>query len=163
MPRTSSGVGRHRPPAARPSGRGRPGRAGRLGPTGGLLLAAWLAAGGCVGKGTAVCPEDTERPAPARVAPAGRGDPDRGAVLFAEHCSGCHAPLPAARESWVFRGYPRLDCPAWLAGVSDDYLYALIAEGGEVLGRDPLMRGFADRLSPGQILDLIAHLRDATP
>ena len=48
----------------------------------------------------------------------------------------------------------------WLraAGVSDAYLFGIIALGGPAFGKDKLMKAFADRLDGQQISDLVAYL-----
>jgi len=87
------------------------------------------------------------------------GDGGRGAALFAAECARCHSHDVSERGSRLFRGYPRLDCAEWLATVDDGYLFRIIAEGGEALGRDPLMKPFAEQLSHQEISDLVAFVR----
>jgi len=82
-------------------------------------------------------------------APA-EGDPERGAVLFGEHCGDCHGRLGQGTEQaqslnrWTF-----------LAHASDAYLRHAIEHGRE----GTPMPAFEERLEPQQIDDMIAFLR----
>jgi len=46
-----------------------------------------------------------------------------------------------------------------MVGVSDVYLYQIISEGGAALGKQAVMKPFADQLSSQEISDLVAYLR----
>jgi mono/diheme cytochrome c family protein len=87
------------------------------------------------------------------------GNASRGEALFAAECARCHSHDVADRGSRLFRGYPRLDCGDWLAGASDVYLFRIISEGGEAMGKQALMKPFSDRLSGQEISNLVAYLR----
>ncbi len=87
------------------------------------------------------------------------GDAARGEALFAAQCARCHSHDVSDRGSRLFRAYPRLDCADWLAGVSDAYLFRIISEGGEAMGKQALMKPFSDQLSGQEISDLVAYLR----
>jgi mono/diheme cytochrome c family protein len=91
-----------------------------------------------------------------KTGPAG-GDPVRGAEVFAAECARCHAPRLIERESRMFHGYPRLDCPT-PAATSPAYLHLAITEGGLAIERDKLMKPFEEKLTPEQIADLVAYL-----
>lgn len=94
--------------------------------------------------------------APARVA---ERDVPRGGMLWARECARCHARLVFERDSRLFRNYPRLDCPDFLANVSDRYLQTVISKGGEAVGLEKTMKPFEDKLSPDEIADLVAFIR----
>lgn len=116
--------------------------------------------------GPAACPVGQSTPLPPELAASTGlvdGDAERGARLFAEHCTRCHSPDVADRESRLFRGYPRLDCGDWVAGVGDIYLYQVISEGGAALGKQAVMKPFADQLTTEEISDLVAYLRAFQP
>ena len=122
---------------------------------------------GCSGTpegGVAVCPASPDPEVlaalPAEAAPA--GDAARGAALFERECARCHSADLAARGSRLFRGYPRLDCAEYLGKAPPAYLFKAIAEGGAAIGRDDLMKPFAEILSSEEIADLVAFLRAGT-
>lgn len=129
-----------------------------------LLASALFGCGSTPETGIAACPPP---PDPAVIAglsvelvPA--GDAVRGAALFAGECTRCHSPEISARESRLFRGYPRLDCPDYLARVSDPYLFTAISAGGPAVGREEVMKPFREKLSDQEIADLVAFLRAGT-
>lgn len=85
----------------------------------------------------------------------------RGLALFEEHCAKCHSTHTVDRSSSLFRGYPRLDCPAYQRRASTAYLTRVISEGGLPVGLDEAMKPFAEVLSPDQIADVVAYLQRA--
>jgi mono/diheme cytochrome c family protein len=112
--------------------------------------------------GPAPCPPEGAEPRPEQlIFPPGLvdGDAARGEALFATWCARCHSHDVEGRESRLFRGYPRLDCAEWVAGVSDVYLFRIISDGGEALGKQATMKPFAEQLSGQEISDLVAYLR----
>ena len=107
-------------------------------------------------------PTEAARAAALDLAPAiaaSQGSAPRGDALFAEHCERCHGADVSARESRLFREYPRLDCPGYLAATPDAYLAAVIQHGGEPFGLKSVMKPFADKLDDDAVADLLAHLR----
>ena len=135
-------------------------RLGRLPVIGSCVI--WLACGGGPASGPAACPAGPPAAAFARLPSPptlAAGDPIRGGILFGEQCTRCHSEDVAQRGSRFFRGYPRLDCADWVSGVSDGYLYTVIAQGGVSVGKPEVMTGFDEFLSPLQISDLVAYLR----
>ncbi|MBW2291690.1 MAG: cytochrome c [Deltaproteobacteria bacterium] len=124
------------------------------------ILACALACAGSPDPGLlASCPSgdrDSPEPDPSRSA---RGDTVRGGVLFGQECNKCHSRLVIERGSRLFRGYPRLDCPDFLTGVSDSYLHRVISKGGKPVGLDSAMKPFEEKLSADEIADLVAYLR----
>jgi mono/diheme cytochrome c family protein len=88
-----------------------------------------------------------------------RGDPARGAALFARECAKCHSRHLVGRGSRLFHGYPRLDCRDYLERASDAYLLAVVGEGGPAVGRDEAMKPFRELLGDRGLADVIAHLR----
>ena len=105
----------------------------------------------------AACPAPGERFAAERRLGA-PGDAERGERLFADSCQGCHAGEAPLRAPGAPANTPRLDCPAWLAEASDDYLYDAINRGpgryGHA-GEPPL----GEQLTPTDVSDLVAYLR----
>ena len=87
------------------------------------------------------------------------GDPERGEAVFGRLCARCHASEAAARESRLFRSYPRLDCASYVSQTSPGYLYTAIAEGGAAIGKRDLMKPFAAELTDGEIVDLVEYIQ----
>jgi len=114
--------------------------------------------------GIATCPPapDPEALAALSFEPAPAGDVESGAALFERECARCHSREISARGSRLFRGYPRLDCPGYLARVSDPYLITVISDGGPAVGRRDLMKPFSETLTEQEIADLVAFLRAGT-
>jgi mono/diheme cytochrome c family protein len=73
-------------------------------------------------------------------------------------CQGCHAGEVELRSPEAPANAPRLDCPSWLAEVSDAYLYHAINRGPGRYGHgeEPPL---GERLAPADTSDLIAYLR----
>lgn len=82
--------------------------------------------------------------------PAPVGDPVAGQALFAEQCSLCHG-----AEAEGGQGIPALRQSEDIQAMTEDDLRATISFGRS----NTMMGGFADRLTVGQIDDLIAFLR----
>ncbi len=77
------------------------------------------------------------------------GDPERGALLFTEHCSTCHGTLGEGASA------QSLSAQTFLTTASDGFLRYAIVNGRE----DTPMPAFGDRLEAQQIDDLVAFLR----
>jgi mono/diheme cytochrome c family protein len=84
------------------------------------------------------------------------------AALYRRLCSGCHGetgkgdgpnasnlPIAPARHADA----------ALMARRTDDWLFDIIARGGYPMGRHPFMPPYGDLLTPRQIRDMVAHLR----
>jgi mono/diheme cytochrome c family protein len=129
----------------------------------GLLLAV-TGCGSTPDTGIAACPPapDPEVLAALSFEAAPAGDLEGGAALFERECARCHSRAISARGSRLFRGYPRLDCPDYLARVSDPYLFTAISDGGPAVGRKDLMKPFSETLTEQEIADLVAFLRAGT-
>ncbi|MFQ5697181.1 MAG: c-type cytochrome [Myxococcota bacterium] len=91
-----------------------------------------------------------------------RGDPIRGAALYAQYCTTCHGekghgdgPAAAAMKP------PPADHtdPARMGALADADLYEVIQKGGVAVGKSPLMAAWGALLDDSQIRDLIAFVR----
>lgn len=115
-----------------------------------------------VGLGTHATAGETAVPPldPAQVA-AGR-------VIYQQHCASCHGPRGEAAANWEEPNAegemppPPHDAGGHTWKHADAMLYRMVSEGW----RDPFnktrhltMPAFGDRLSPGQIRDVIAYLK----
>lgn len=126
-----------------------------------ILMCALACAGSSEPGQLAACPAGV-RPAlglSQHAKPLAPGSAARGAELFARECAKCHSRLVSARGSRLFRGYPRLDCPKFVASVTDGYLHTVIAHGGPAVGLDAAMKPFAEKLGTGAVADLVGFLR----
>ncbi len=134
-----------------------------------LLMALFAVSSlGCLGPGEnelARCPTGPTLDAVVigGLVPNGLGDAAKGAALFDAECTKCHSPRVVDRSSRLFRGYPRLDCPDYLAGATDGYLATVIHSGGLAVGLDPAMKPFSDKLNTEDMADLLAYLRAPQP
>lgn len=143
--------------------------AGDLGARGGAraLLLAFLA----VGCGAAEdpppatspgsTPAPTAAPAPETSA-ASAPDVERGASLYALYCATCHGARgdgdgPAAQG--LDPRPARHGDGSYMNGLSDDYLFEVIAKGGAAVGKSPLMAPWGGTLDDAQIRDVIAFIR----
>jgi mono/diheme cytochrome c family protein len=86
------------------------------------------------------------------------GDAQRGADLFTRFCANCHSAAVEERAPDAPASTPRLDCADWLAATSDDDLYDAINRGPGTWSHGPLPP-LGERLTPGEISDLVAYLR----
>ena len=95
-------------------------------------------------------------------AQGGRGDPGRGGELYRERCMLCHG---GQGEGWDWSKKvekPPVPVPD-LAQVaperSDQYLFDVVKEGGEAVGRSRFMPPFGFQLTDEQVWDLVAYMR----
>jgi len=80
--------------------------------------------------------------------------------LYLLHCAECHA--ANGRGSWratlLLLRTGNLADPQTLAALSDDYLFALVKEGGAPIGR-PGMPAFGYHLTDAQIREVVRYVR----
>ena len=114
---------------------------------GGLL--AWSAAG--LAQEQEVDPTDVER--------FTDGDPAAGAKLYKRYCSGCHGADGRGGAHTFMPHVQNLTKKDYIELVPDGYLYQVIAEGGEAVGKNSYMPAWESTLSEQDIKDIIAHIR----
>jgi mono/diheme cytochrome c family protein len=87
------------------------------------------------------------------------GDPVRGAEGFARHCVRCHGQHGEGPEA------PALANAAFLASATNGYLTATILRGRGATKMPHFGQPAADhpKLSPDEVVDLVAHLRSLKP
>jgi mono/diheme cytochrome c family protein len=85
-----------------------------------------------------------------------------GANLYALYCASCHGargdgdgPVAQALDPQPARHSDGL----YMNGLSDDYLFQVIAEGGAAVGKSPLMAPWAGTLDAAQIRALVTFIR----
>ena len=91
-----------------------------------------------------------------------KGDPAHGRELYMEKCVLCHG---GKGEGWDWDkkvARPPIPVPD-LAQVaperSDEYLFDVIKDGGEAVGRTRFMPAFGFQLSDQEVWDLVAYVR----
>ncbi len=93
---------------------------------------------------------------------AENGDPAKGKVSFEQICASCHGtsgkgdgPAGAALSP-----KPRdLTDKKYMAGLKDDYIKKLLREGGQAVGKSPLMPAMGSALKDADIENIIAYIR----
>lgn len=104
-------------------------------------------------------------PPPAAVAQS-RGDARSGRELYVEKCTLCHG---GRGEGWDWSAkvarppVPVPDLATVVPERSDRYLFDIVKEGGEAVGRTRFMPGFGFQLTDDEIWDLIAYMRSLVP
>jgi mono/diheme cytochrome c family protein len=87
------------------------------------------------------------------------GDPDAGARLYKRYCSGCHGADGRGGAHTFMPHIGTLTRKEYIELVPDGYLYLVIAEGGEAVGKNSYMPAWESTLSEQDIKDVIAHIR----
>jgi mono/diheme cytochrome c family protein len=87
-------------------------------------------------------------------------DPAPGRALFVQHCALCHGDAGEGdgQLSPHLRPPPG-NLPERVGERSDWELYLLIRDGGQAIGRSPVMVGFGERLSDEELLAVTAFAR----
>lgn len=98
---------------------------------------------------------------------AGAGSGPRGTVqsTFQSECASCHGAngKGGGWTAWLFRLKMRdLTDAAYMRTVSDDYLFQIIKQGGDMLGK-PGMPSWGQKLTDREIRDLVAYVRSLSP
>jgi mono/diheme cytochrome c family protein len=87
-------------------------------------------------------------------------DPEPGRALFVKHCAVCHgAEGEGDGQLSPHLKPPAGDLPERVGERSDWELYLLIRDGGQAVGRSPVMVGFGERLSDDELLTVTAFAR----
>lgn len=94
--------------------------------------------------------------------PAWPGNPDQGQELYQERCVLCHGSkgLGWDWDSKVDR--PPVPVPNLLEVLpqrSDGYLFSVIRDGGEAVGRTQFMPAFGFNMTEQDLKDIVAYLR----
>jgi len=90
------------------------------------------------------------------------GDARRGEALYREKCVICHG---GRGEGWDWTkkvAAPPVPVPDLAQVVperDDGYLFAVVRDGGEAVGRTRFMPAFGFQLSDQEVWDLVAYLR----
>ena len=111
-----------------------------------LVAASWSLAGGA---GTSA--QDVERFVD--------GDAAKGAKLYKRYCRGCHGVDGRGGAHTFMPHVGNLTDKDYIELVPDSFLYEVIANGGEAVGKSAYMPAWRATLSEQDIKDVIAHVR----
>jgi len=91
-----------------------------------------------------------------------RGDPAKGAPIYAQLCSTCHGPTGAGDGPAAAALNPKPAAhndPVFMATLTDEVIFNAIKNGGASVGKSPLMPPWGATLSDEQIRDVLAFVR----
>ncbi len=94
--------------------------------------------------------------------PSRAADSAKGQEVYNVYCSTCHGAtgLGDGVASAALDPKPRdLSSAAILKTYTDEYLVNVITNGGAAVGKSPMMTAWAGIISPGDIDNLVAHIR----
>ena len=87
------------------------------------------------------------------------GDVEHGGKLFSRYCRGCHG-VDGQGDGLVFMPHVNnLTRKGYIENLPDDYLVLAISKGGPGIGKSNYMPAWEGTLSPQDIRDVIAHIR----
>ncbi len=93
---------------------------------------------------------------------ASGADMAKGKAAFQQYCASCHGtagkgdgPMGAAMNPKL----KDLSGKAYNASLKEDYLVKLIKEGGQAVGKSPMMPKMGGVLKDGEVTDVIAYIR----
>lgn len=95
-------------------------------------------------------------------APASAGNPENGREIYEERCILCHG---AKGQGWDWDKkidrppVPVPDLVKILPQLPDSYLFSVIRDGGEAVGRTRFMPAFGFNMSEQELKDVVAYLR----
>ncbi len=90
------------------------------------------------------------------------GNPGQGQELYQERCVLCHGSHGQGWDWATKVDRPPVPVPNLLEVLpqrSDDYLFKLIRDGGEAVGRTRFMPAFGFNMSEQELKDIVAYLR----
>jgi len=88
------------------------------------------------------------------------GDPKRGNEVFQQYCSGCHGPEGRGSKKSGFMPRPKnLTKKDYTELLPDEYLFGVIAKGGQSVNKSEYMPAFEGTISKDDIDNVIAFIR----
>lgn len=88
------------------------------------------------------------------------GDAAIGAKLYKRYCRGCHGEDGRGGAHTFMPHIENLTKKDHIDLLPDSYLYEVIADGGEAVGKSGYMPAWKVKLSEKDIKDVIAHIRN---
>lgn len=95
-------------------------------------------------------------------APSRAADSAKGQEIYTTFCATCHGPtgLGDGVAAAALDPKPRdLSSAAILEGYTNEYLVNVITNGGAAVGKSPMMTAWAGIISPEDIDNVVAHIR----
>jgi mono/diheme cytochrome c family protein len=87
------------------------------------------------------------------------GDAAKGAPLYKRYCSGCHGADGRGGAHTFMPHIQNLTKKDYIEYIPDGFLFTVIAEGGEAVGKSGYMPAWRGTLSDQDIKDVIAFIR----
>ena len=87
------------------------------------------------------------------------GDAHRGETIFLRYCQGCHGPDGRGGGKGFMPHVGPLARKGYIETMPDEYLSAVIMEGGAAVGKSGYMPSWKTTLSEQDIADVIAFIR----
>jgi len=87
------------------------------------------------------------------------GDVKHGVALYKRYCRGCHGEDGRGGAHTFMPHIQNLTKKGYIELVPDGYLYTVITEGGEAVGKNGYMPAWQSTLSVQDIKDVIAYIR----
>jgi mono/diheme cytochrome c family protein len=87
------------------------------------------------------------------------GDARHGETIFLRYCQGCHGPDGRGGGKGFMPHVGPLARKGYIETVPDEYLAAVIAEGGLAVGKSAYMPSWRTTLTEQDIADVIAFIR----
>ena len=110
----------------------------------------WLGTGDAMAQGE-VDPAEVER--------FTDGDAAHGSTLYKRYCRGCHGEDGRGGAHTFMPHVENLTRGDYIEYVPDGFLFTVIAEGGEAVGKSSMMPAWKATLSEQDIKDVIAFVR----
>ena len=87
------------------------------------------------------------------------GDASHGAALYKRYCRGCHGEDGRGGAHTFMPHIQNLTKKDYIEFIPDGFLFTVIAEGGEAVGKSGYMPAWEGTLSEQEIKDVIAFIR----
>ncbi len=91
-----------------------------------------------------------------------KGDPAKGKASYDQMCASCHGPAGKGDGAAAAALNPKpkdLTNPGYVKGLKDDYMKKLVKEGGQAVGKSPLMPPLGSALKDDDVENVIAYVR----
>ncbi|MFQ5915161.1 MAG: c-type cytochrome [Nitrospinota bacterium] len=91
-----------------------------------------------------------------------QGKAEKGKALYTQYCAACHGATGKGDGPGAAALNPKprdLTDKPYMAGLKDEYLFAIVAKGGAAVGKSPLMPPWGAALKDEGIREVIAYVR----